>query len=267
VVLLVEAPPPVATLPAVLQAVASAASVSVYSVLLAGANAGAGNSTLVQMKIAAGKVAQAHEICKRLESTNINLALPLSEQPVCRVVSCGLDLIPLGTWNEMLTAVVSAAALVVFICTIGGSLLYNRHNGGENEMLNATKQLRHRLKIEKTDGYIVDSDWIYPWQNIANLMHLHKSCIESATKLSLLRDFNPLEFDAFCICLIRPSQQLAGKSIQHIALYDWILEICKCLLKPNIKADKCTIYLETGREWTERERFAYLKKICQCQVC
>ncbi len=133
-------------------------------------------------------------------------------------------------------------------------------------MMKATKELRLRLKIERRDGYHLDSDWVYPWQKITNAIHLHKSCMESATKLSLLRDFNPLEFDSFCLCLIRPAQQHAGRSVQHIALYDWNLEIGKWLLQPSIKVDKSTINPETGREWTERERFAYLEKLCKCQV-
>jgi hypothetical protein len=255
------------TQPALLQAVASAASVSVDSVFLVGATARAENSSLVEVRIAADGIPQAHRVCSSLDSTKLSLALARSGLPVCYLLSCALDGQPLGTWNEVLTTVVIGSAVgAVLLCTICIGFIYKCQNKEENEMMRATKELRNRLRIERGDGYLLGSDWIYPWQRSTNAMHLHKSCVESATKLSLLRDFNPLEFDVFCICLIQPAQAPAGRSVQHVALYDWILEIGKWLLKPSINFDKSCINPETGREWTERERFAYLEKLCKCQV-
>jgi hypothetical protein len=262
----VDAPPPIATQPALLKAIASAASVSKDTVSIIGATARDGNASVVQLRIAAGGIARAHEICASLESTSMRLGSALPDDPVCLVLTCALDGLPLSTSSQMLTIVMIATAFGAFLCTIYVGILYKRQNSEESEVMKATKQLRLRLRIERRDGYRVDSDWIYPWQNISKAMHINKRCIESAIKLSLLRDFNTLEFDAFCVCLIRPEHQNVGRSIQHIALFDWILEISKWLLKPSIKVDKATINPETGREWTERERFSYLKKLCQCQV-
>jgi hypothetical protein len=266
VIIQVEALPSVATQPTLLQAIASAASVPADSVLLVGATAGAGNSSIVQIHIATGGIAQARTVCSNLESTQLHLALALPGLPVCRLMSCDTVGQPPGTWNENFTAVMVGVTACVFFCTISIGIIYKHQSNKESDMLKATKELRRRLKIEPGDGYILDSDWIYPWQKITNAMHLHHNFIESATKLSLLRDFNPLEFDAFCVCLIRPAQQLTGKSLQNIALYDWNLEIGKWLLQPSIKSDKSTINTETGREWTQRDRYAYLQKLLKCQV-
>lgn len=266
ITVLVRAPPPVATQPALVKEIARAASVPVDTVLMIGATDEERNSSVVQLRIAASETAKAHEICKSLEVESIRLDSVLPNDPFCQLLSCALDVIAPGTWNSNLIAALCAAAFCVVLCTVCARILYDRHNSEESEMMKATKQLRHRLKIQLRDGYRIDSDWVYPWQNVSKAMHLHKRCIESAIKLSLLRDFNPLEFDSFCVCLIQPEHQYIGRSMQHIALYDWILETATWLLKPSVIADKSTINPETGREWTERERFQFLKKLCQCQV-
>ncbi len=262
----VQASPSVASHPAILQVVSSVASVDVGHVVLVRATAEEGNSTLVEIRIAAGEVTQANEVCKRLEKTKMNLAVGRPDLPVCLLLLCALDLQPLGTWNEILTLVMIGAAVSVTLCTICITVFYRRQNKQESEMSQATRALRRRLRIEQGDGYFLDSDWRYPWQKIINAVHLPKNCVESATKLSLLRDFNPLDFDVFCICLVQPSHQHAGRSVQHVALYDWNLEMGTWLLQPSLKVDKSAINPETGREWTERERFAFLQKLCKCQV-
>ncbi len=259
----VQPRPSIASQSALLHAVAMVASVTVDTVFLVGATDGAGNSSLFRIRIATDGVTRANSVCMSLRDTRISLP----ELEVCLVLTCSLDEQILGTSNEMFTAaMIIGISVAVILCTISGVIYMRRHNV-ENEMANATKKLRRRLRIEPKDGYLLGSDWTFPWQNNTNSMHLPKSCIESATKLSLLRDFNPLEFDEFCVRLILPAQRSAGRGVQQIALYDWNLEIGRWLLQPNIKADKSTINPETGNEWTERERVAYLKKLCKCQVC
>jgi hypothetical protein len=265
-----EAPTSLVTQPSFLQAVASAAKVSVDAVVLVGATAKFGNSSFVEVRIAADEAKQALVICSSLKNTELNLALARQGLPAGLLLTCALDEQPIGAGNDMLmTVVIGSAVGAVLCCTFCISILFKCQriqNKDENEITKATKELRHRLRIERRDGYLLGSDWIYPWQTRTSAIHLHKSCMESATKLSLLRDFSTLQFDAFCISLIQPVYPPAGRSLQHIALYDWLLEIGKWLIQPSIKGDKSIINPETGREWTERERFAYLDKICQCQV-
>jgi hypothetical protein len=227
-----------------------------------------GNSSLVEVRIATSGAAQAHSVCSSLDSENLNLAFARLGLPSCLLVQCALIGQPLGTWNEILTPVAIVIAMSVFILlTIFISILCKHENKEVSEIMKATKLLRRRLRIEQRDGYLVGTDWTYPWQNVTNVMHVHKCWVESAAKLSLLREFNPLEFDAFCICLIQPGHPSAGRSIQHILLCEWILETGKWLLQPSIEVDNDTMDPHTAREWTERERFEYLEKLCKCQVC
>ena len=226
-----------------------------------------GNSSLVELRIATSGEAQAHSVCSSLDSEKLKLAFATLGLPACSLVLCTLDGQPLGTWNEVLTPVAIILALSFFLFfTIYIRIFRKYQNKEESEIMKATKELRRRLKIEQRDGYLVGTDWTYPWRNVTDVMHLHKSWVESAAKLLLLREFNALEFDAFCICLIQPGHPSAGRSIQHILLCDWILEIGKWLLQPSIDVDKSALNPETAREWTERERFAYLEKLCKCQV-
>ena len=264
-----DAPTSTVAQPSFLQAVSSAANVSVDVSFLVGATAKSDTSSLVEVRMATDSVKHALLICSSLDSTRLNLAFARLGLPSGLLLSCALDEQPLGTGNDVLmTLVIGSTVGAVLFCTICFSVLLKCHQSQneENEMMKATKDLRRRLRIERADGFLLGSDWIYPWQSRTSAIHLHKSCMESATKLSLLRDFNPLQFDAFCISLIQPAQQPAYRTLQHMALYDWLLEIGKWLIQPSIKGDKSTINPESGREWTERERFAYLDKLCKCQV-
>jgi hypothetical protein len=266
----IEEPTSTVAQPLFLQAVASAANVSVDTVFLVGATAKSERVSLVEVRIATDSVKHALLVCSSLDSTELSLAFARLGLRGGLLLSCAPDEQPLGIGNDVLvTMVIGLAVGAVLVCILGISILVKCQriqNKEDNEMMKATKDLRRRLKIELEDGYLLGSDWTYPWQSRTSAIYLHKNCIESATKLSLLRDFNPLHFDAFCVSLIQNVQPPAGRSVQHMALYEWLLEIGKWLIQPSIKGDKLTINPESGREWTERERFAYLDKLCKCQV-
>jgi hypothetical protein len=156
-----------------------------------------------------------------------------------------------------------------------------RESPDERQLKTAIAELRTRLRITAADGFLLTSERSRGVPAVCQHLHrnspvvIQRSFVESAARLSLFQDFDLHQFDAFCICLrcSKGGDENSENSAppEYYALCDWLLDICRDLIKPAIEghedpesdstivASKCNLPNE--------ERFPYFqKRVCRARV-
>jgi hypothetical protein len=151
----------------------------------------------------------------------------------------------------------------------------------EQQLKKAIVDLRLRLQITAADGFLLTSERnsglslvCWRWQTKQPVI-IQRSFVEAAARLSLFQDFDIHQLDAFCICL-RCSRG-ENENLEHsappvyYALCDWLLEICKALIRPaleGLSGSECntsSVHLECNLPVDER--FPYFqKRVCRARL-
>jgi hypothetical protein len=156
----------------------------------------------------------------------------------------------------------------------------------EQKLIGKVNELRILFKISRKDGYILSSEDIPWWRRREDYTIIHKSYMEATARLGLFWDFEVAKFDAFCLCLeltystsraavspaYGPRNTQKESPSPYSAVCEWLLDISRELIKPNINCNesyeansdgiqspKCSLRAE--------ERFPYLKqKVCRVRL-
>jgi hypothetical protein len=150
----------------------------------------------------------------------------------------------------------------------------------EERQLKATiAELRTRLRITAADGFLLTSERNSGVTAVCQHWHrrspvvIQRSFVESAARLSLFQDFDVYQFDAFCICLRcsksnNDSAENSSLPPEYYALCDWLLDICRALIRPDIGgAGSGSSFNDIECSLPNEERFPYFqKRVCRARV-
>ena len=220
-------------------------------------------SAIADTRIASASPDIAAAVSDHLNNEQLNSALARAGLPPGSIQSVsilGQTLEP-SQWFVTLAIVLSVMLAVSAVGCWYLRTLANQQTGEEKELQAASSALRRRLHIECADGFILGNEWQPPWHRRGATVFLHKSCMDAAAQLSLFRDFNIQHFDTFCFFLAQSSLPSAFTGTPHDLLCDWLLELGEELLRPRLGGDQ-----DKTAAMTDRERSAYVAKLCKCQV-
>jgi hypothetical protein len=133
-----------------------------------------------------------------------------------------------GRCVSLILVAVSSAAALTFIFGIM-FCIRKAFRSEEDHTRRMVEDLRAKLDLSHSYGFILSSD-VYPfWRNQKFLVFIQRSYLEAAARLSLFRDDCDVKLlNGLCVCLLeRP---------HHYGLFcEWLLAICSNLLDPSAK--------------------------------
>ena len=245
---------------------------------IATARRSAPGAVIIHSRVAVDSAAAANVLVNKLDQTLLNEKLFNAGLPPCSLMSVNVQYVGLQSTGTPVSVLIgSIIGSVSFLFLVGGMVLivWNREVQSDYEKRLAIEMaaLRKRLKISRKDGFLLSSERAFWWDRIRGWTLIQKNYLEAAAQLGLMEDFDVHQFDAFCLCLECESldkQGIPGLHTAYEALGDWLLDICKDLIKPDLRgyeglpveefmADSCNLPIE--------ERFHYFRnKICRARI-
>ena len=228
-----------------------------------------------------------------MDQTYLNdalVALGLPEGQILKISTGDSVILVTSNWNSGGVA----GVVIAFLVLVAGVLvawLKNHKNESDDERLlrPAIEALRKRLGICRQDGFYLSYEAGPLWHRRKRFSCILRNEIEAAARLSLTQDFDVKSFNAFCHCIEYSSFSMKGESRfslkgggaeqpmsqQYNVLCDWLLEISRNLIEPEIltrwrdgklsaaqAADKDleSGMLESERQGAAKQQFVYFKK-------
>ena len=208
-----------------------------------GSRAAAG-STILEVEVATDNAQSAAAVAGRIGSSNdLNSQLIMQGLPAGSLESITVtESVQSSDQNSLLWIIIVILLIALALISL---FIFRvlRQNGSleERSLQNAVNDLLLRLKVTPQNGFILSSKSAL-FLRSGNLTIVQKSHAEAAARLSMLMDFDPNQFDAFCLCL---EGEIGGFSIsslknlslkrtqQYDLLCEWILEIGTFLMRPE----------------------------------
>jgi hypothetical protein len=228
----------------------------------------AGNSDLavqVQSRVAVWNQTAAAAVLSSATEANLNYELLSRGLPPANILSTTV-LTNGGNSDTRNQLILTFCLIIGCLLLMGAAVVYyfarsKRKSDDEKELDATVASLRARLKINKADGFVLNTERISPLADTKFMVFINKTYVEAAARIALSDDFNIRHFDALCNCLECDVQEETGGDrkggSQYEALCDWILEVCKDLIDPD---------LEGPKRKPARERFAYFEEVCAAQI-
>ena len=213
-------------------------------------------SIIIQANLAVEDRSTATRVVSDLDETTLNDALVTVGLPKGQIltISDGNSVIVVAnSWNAGLIATVIIALLVLAAGVLMVWLRYQTRESEEEQLLRiAIDDLRKLLGIRKQDGFYLSSELGPLWRQRNRTIFILRNEMEAAARLSLTHDFDIKSFDAFCHCIehssfvlncIESSRSILhggeakkpmSQPLQYDALCDWLLEVSKKLIEPEI---------------------------------
>ena len=214
----------------------------------------------VSTSVAASDAAQAKTIAAALEDGALVPELAANGLPYGTVQAVTLgDGVQAGGVGISAggTAGLSVAAVVILglLWYLGSRVwLRSRRNESleEQTIRLQVSALRQRLGLTNQEGFYLSSEAIPIWRSRTRTVIVLRTEIEAAARLGLAQDFDLKRFDSFCHCVEYSASVLRNSdysdlssrpppfsngtesSKQYVALCDWLLDVCRLLIEPEI---------------------------------
>mmetsp|Transcript_4921 Transcript_4921/g.10911 ORF Transcript_4921/g.10911 Transcript_4921/m.10911 type:complete len:912 (+) Transcript_4921:5124-7859(+) len=240
------------------------------------------NSITVATEVATKDAASAEAATKNLQEKKFLRELENQGLTGGKIVSSTIKVISTQGTSPWLSAGVGLAVgtLLLLIGIISFVISRRRSQPPEERQLKtAVAELRTRLCITAADGFMLTSERSRSASAVCEHLRqpviIQRSFVEAAARLSLFQDFDIHQFDAFCICLQCSSggDENTANSVPpaYYALCDWLLEICRTLIKPALEdlgeAEGKGSITNNKCDLSNEERFPYfLKRVCKARV-
>ncbi len=247
----------------------------------------------IQANLAVEDDSTASKVISALDQTILNDALIAHGLPQGQILKFSASdsvVVVTSSWDTGIVAGM-VIAILVLVTAVLIRWLPNQKNESDSERLlrTAIESLRKRLGICKRDGFYLSYEAGPLWRPLNRTVYILRNEMEAAARLSLTQDFDVKSFDAFCQCieyssfvfhsieypnlvLSRGAEQPMSRPPQYDALCDWLLEVSRNLIEPDIlkrlrdcerpPADKDleSEMLESERLVGAKQLFAYFKE-------
>ena len=192
----------------------------------------------VVSKVAAQNNAEANTIFSNLNQHALDTALQKVGLPPATLESAIILLPTQLSSNEVAWIAGTSVSTGVCLILVFSWLLFfsvrMKESAEERFLRSRVKEIRTRLEILPKHGFVTAKDRRPLWKRNIHVMHLRQSHLEAAARLSMMQDFDINQFDAFCLSLETDDPSTSGSRVRKSLLRDWLLEICRQLICPDI---------------------------------
>jgi predicted outer membrane repeat protein len=247
----------------------------------------------IQANLAIEDDSTASKVVSALDERILNDALIAHGLPMGQILKFSASdsvVVVTSSWDTGIIAGM-VIAILVLVAAVLIIWLQTQKNESDSERLlrTAIESLRKRLGICKRDGFYLSYEAGPLWRRRNRTVYILRNEMEAAARLSLTQDFDVKSFDAFCQCIEYSSfvfhsieypnfvlssgeEQPMPQPPQYDALCDWLLEVSRNLIEPDIlkrlrdckrpPADKDleSEILESERLLGAKQLFAYFKQ-------
>ena len=207
-------------------------------------------------------------VCNTLDITVLNDQVANFGLPPCNLISIAVDQEDSRGNADTEWIVVGLLLGLMGLILVMFFFLYCRNNSeseAEKLLKREMSALRVQLGITKKDGFLLSSEKADWWRKQREVNLIQKSYLEAAAQLGLMQDFDANQFDAFCLCLqCEVSSKIRKETVTaYDKMCEWLLAICKDLLRPGSLKDGNTLLC---RMPLERRFYYFVKNVSKLRV-